>query len=73
MLSLLGQLSGEHQIDAARRVLDLSGFDDLKNVGELLPGDKTLLEVKTSSCRLALRADYLSRPLMMVALPKTLS
>lgn len=46
MRSLLGQLSGEHQIDAARRVLDLPGFDDLKNVGELLPGDKTLLEVK---------------------------
>lgn len=45
---LLEQLSGEHQINAARRVLDATDFEELNGVEDLAQTNENLLEVKTN-------------------------
>lgn len=44
--SLLEQLSGEHQIEAARRVLEVIGIEEFAEIEELPQGNGDILEVR---------------------------
>lgn len=46
--ALLGQLSGEHQLEAAHRVLNVTGIDQLAELEDLPSGTENLSDVRAS-------------------------